>query len=553
MKTRVFALAAIAAVVAMSCSKIGTENDYAQDRVVKATIEASIDEVSTRATINQETADGPFKVSWASGDQLVVLQKRSPNTYHEAAMNVFEFNGYSFEGTIINPFAGSKWNAFFPASQYSGFSSNSNDVDAVLPHEQDGTQEAFNQCYFMYKLNNSAVAEYPSASVVEGEPVPLDNVGLSFTMKGFSSVIKLNIPDVLNLKTISLSAKDADDADVPLAGKVTFMTAKGDNGLINGRNGTNKGNKTTITIERSQGNLSGDVFIFLLPDTYGGNPVKYYSTAKTLNFTFVDQAGQRCTMPIELDPEYPLTAGTVHDFGSLPTTLPYEFDFKLGIDIENSYKLIAIEGPENMTLSPSTVYPEDGRFAEVTVSCEGFASKKVGVYFKVWEFGAESEFVKIANENGLTNEAATASGEFVSSGLTCNYYTGATIASKNSYNDLQFNSASGTRTCLSFNPTYSANASLGFTIASNTNKARKFYLTYGDNATQEFASNATTEPVSMTVNMESVNPQKTIRMEPAYNGLRIKKIVWMEWGENVTAQTAAVNAEKVAGVLNFDI
>lgn len=70
MKTKVFALAAIAAVVAISCSKIGTENDYAQDRVINATIEASLEDVATRATINQETLTvhsrflGLLEINW---------------------------------------------------------------------------------------------------------------------------------------------------------------------------------------------------------------------------------------------------------------------------------------------------------------------------------------------------------------------------------------------------------------------------------------------------------------------------------------------------------
>ena len=552
MKTKVFALAAIAAVVAISCSKIGTENDYAQDRVVKATIEASLNEaVTTRATINQETANGPFKISWTSGDKLVVLQKRYPTTNHENAMNEFTFNGSSFDGSIVNPFAQSKWNAFFPSSQFADFSSSANVVYATLPHEQDGTGAAFNSCYLMYKLNRSADSESPEG---QEEGAELTAVNLSFEMKGFSSVIKLNVPEVLNLKTISLSAVDAEGTDVNLAGKIKLQTAKGDNGLINGGSGkVNKGNKTTITVERNEGNISGDVFIYLLPDAYGGDPVKYYSTAKTLDFTFVDQAGQRCTMPIALDPEHPLTAGTIHDFGSLPTSLPYEFDFKLGIDIENSYKLIPIEGPENMTLSPSTVYPEDGKFAEVTVSCEGFASKKVGVYFKVWEFGKASEFQANASEAGAMTGADIANAvTFETSGLTCTATAASKMTSKESSVEFHCGSSDKAPT-LSFTPYYNANASLAFSIASNgSNKNRTMYLYYNGVEKGSYQTTSTSN-VKFCADFDSVDASKTISLQPAKSGQRVNKIVWMEWGENVTAQTAAVNAERVAGVLNFDI
>ena len=550
MKTKVFALAAIAAVVAISCSKIGTENDYAQDRVINATIEASLEDVATRATINQETTDGPFKISWTSGDKLVVLQKRYPTTNHENAMNEFTFNGVSFDGSIVNPFAKSKWNAFFPSSQFAEFSSSANIVYATLPHEQDGTSEAFNSCYLMYRLNRSADSESPEG---QEEGAELTAVNLSFDMKGFSSVIKLNVPEALNLKTISLSATDAEGNDINLAGKIKLQTAKGDNGLINGGSGkVNKGNKTTITVERSNGNIYGDVFIYLLPDAYGGDPVKYYSTAKTLNFTFINEDGLQCTLPVAIDPEHPLTAATVHDFGSLPATLPYEFDFKLGIDIENSYKLIAIEGPENIKLSPSTVYPEDGKYAEITVSAEGFASKKVGVYFKVWEFGKESDFQANASAAGaMTGSNIANAVTFETSGLVCTSPAASKMTSKDSTVEFHKGNADKAST-LSFVPYFNASASLALSIASNGSRDRTMYLYY--NGVEKGAyKTTTTSNVKFCADFDSVDASKTISLQPAGSGQRVNKIVWMEWGENVTAQTAAVNTEKVAGVLNFDI
>ena len=549
MKTKVFALAAIAAVVAISCSKIGTENDYAQDRVINATIEASLEDVATRATINQETTDGPFKISWTSGDKLVVLQKRYPTTNHENAMNEFTFNGVSFDGSIVNPFAKSKWNAFFPSSQFAEFSSSANIVYATLPHEQDGTSEAFNSCYLMYRLNRSADSESPEG---QEEGAELTAVNLSFDMKGFSSVIKLNVPEALNLKTISLSATDAEGNDINLAGKIKLQTAKGDNGLINGGSGkVNKGNKTTITVERSNGNIYGDVFIYLLPDAYGGDPVKYYSTAKTLNFTFINEDGLQCTLPVAINPEHPLTAATVHDFGSLPATLPYEFDFNLTIDIENSYNLIATGGPEGMTMSPSTVSPEDGAFTEVTVSAPGFASKTVGVYFKVWEFGNESDFQKNAVSNGIVSgEALTKDLVFETNGLICSGKT--TTSMKLREKETEFNSNSlSDGMMLSLAPAFDSKASLAFALSANgSSKTRTATLYYDANPRGEYKS-AGTGQTYFKIDISEVNMDK-IALNLG-NGQRVHRIVWMEWGENVTAQTAAVNAEKVAGVLNFDI
>lgn len=553
MKTNYLVMAAIAAVVAMSCSKLGTDDNNVANRIVDATIDVAIEAPATRASFDQEEENGPFKVSWENDDKVVVLQRYPKDMGHEETMNEFTFNSSTFEGTIVNPKSGSVWAAFYPYAQFSGYSSSGNRVYATLPHDQDGSKDAFNSCYLMYHVNNDGPVENPAE---QSPGTPLESVGLSFNLTGLTSVIKLNVPEVLNLKTIELSARDASDVAVPIAGKIKLRTAKGKNGLLNDGDGVVcKGNQTTITVEKNSGNLSGDVFIYLIPNAYDTNLEQvYYSSAKTLNFTFINEDGLQCTLPVAIDPEHPLTAATVHDFGSLPTTLPYEFDFNLTLDIKNSYNLIATGGPEGMTLSPSTVSPEDGTFTEVTVSAPGFASRKVGVYFKVWEFGKESEFVNIANLNGLTSSAAQEEGEFTVSGLTCNYYSGATIASKDSYNDLQFNSAQTTRTCLSFYPKYDAKATLGFTIASNTSAARKFFITYGNAPEETFESGATTKPVSLSIDFSSVDSENIVTMQPGFNGLRIKKIVWMEWGENVTdpASAASVSTEKVAGVLNYN-
>lgn len=557
MRTNFFMLAAAVAIFSVSCSKEVSKDSSDSPRLVKTTINVT-SEAMTKADFNQTEERGPYSISWQSGDKVVVLQKQYPTgTYNENTMNEFTYDGSEFNGSIANPRAGAKWNAFFPSSQFSSFSSSSNTVKANLPQNQDGTKASFNTCYLMYKLNKSADSETPAD---QEQGTEIAGVDLSFTLRGLSSIIKINVPSALNLKTITLSAKDENDADVYVAGQITLQTAKGDAGLLNqGSGNIRKGNKTSIIADAGEGTFSGDVYIYLLPDNYTtGDDAYYYSSARSLNFQFVNSDGLTCQKSVSLDAEHPLKGGVLYDFGTLPSTLPFDFNFSLTLDPENNFKVIASSGPEGMTLSPSTAYPSDGTFTSFTVSAPGYASRTVGVCFRVWELNIDSPFWANAQAEGFESGAkATKDIEFVTDGLICTALTGSTITVKN---------GSGTTPCVELNkgdaanapilslyPQFSANASVGIKHSANGSKDRNLTIKY-DGTEKGKQTVSSTSWSNYCVDVPSTSTTKSLSTHFG-NGHRICKIVWMEWGENVTSSSAAPtgSAESILGTINYDI
>ncbi|MBO7511281.1 MAG: hypothetical protein J6T35_08870 [Bacteroidales bacterium] len=549
MKTNYFFLAAAAALLMISCSKeelnhASGGSDPAAGRSVQSTISVSTEDL-TKADFNQTEVDGPYKISWQSGDKLVVIQRQYPNTgdnpHHNNTMNEFVYDDSAFRGSIDDPQAGSYWHAFFPASQFSDWSSSANRLDATLPSAQTGAKSSFNTCYLMYKTRKAADSETPSG-LDQGEP--LTGVSLSFTLKGLSSVIKLNVPSELNLKSIAVSAKNESDGDVYLAGQTRIRTASGDNDLFNGN--TFHGDKTRITVTPAEGNLSGDVYIFLLPDTYNST-YGYHSSARTLNMVFENADGFTYTKAVSLAADHPLQGGVLHNFGSLPSTLPFDFDFNLSMDPDNSYRLTAT-GPDGMTLSTRPT-PTDGGYTQVTVSAPGCADKVVGVYFRIWQFKTESDFWTAALAAGISSGTAiTEETVFDTNGLICTAGGGATLTTNASYMTFHRGSTSSNISpTLTLNPTYNANATIAVACASNGSVNRTLTVSYDgvQKGSVQTTNGGTGEnsPAKLIVDLPSVSTSKTVTVQPSSVGQRVWRVVWMEWGENVTDPNASPEAE----------
>lgn len=580
MKTKLFILATAAAILAVSCNKVETDHPSDALNVVKTTINVST-EALTKADFNQAVADGPYAITWQTDDKVVVLQRQYPtDTYNENAMNVFTYTGSSFDGSITNPRAGSKWNAFFPSDQFSDFSSSSNTVKAVLPHNQNGTKGAFNTCYLMYKLNRAADSETPAD---QAQGTALDAVDLSFTMKGLSSVIKLNAPAALNLKTITLTAKDETDADVNLAGNITLQTAKGDNGLLNKGSGVvRKGDKTTITIDAGEGTLSGDVFIYLLPDAYTtGDDAYYYSTARTLNFQFTNASGFTCTLPVSIAADHPLKSGVLYNFGSLPSNLPFAFDFGLTLSTDGTpvltptgapdgaefYYTYTTDGtePANPTTSSSSTAPtmSDGRYVKILAHKDGFADKIKSAYIRKWEFGPDSEFWSNATSNGITSGTTTTSDiTFDTNDLSFTLHTGGKLTigdGTTGKNYCQFNGKDkNNRPLLDWTPSFTANACLALRVAANGSTARNSYLYKGGSELATISSDASTSAVTRVQDAGEVSSSTAMQLQIGYNGPRYYSIYWLEWGDNVVpasspAPAPSASTESISGTLNYDI
>ena len=570
-----------AAFSVFSCNKAddGTDiiNPDGEGRVVPVTIHVDTEGVS-RADFNQESVDGPYVISWQSGDKTLILQQRTTN---EGEGNEFTYDGSAYSGTITNLVAGSTWHAFFPYSQYTNFSPSAHTVKAELPQNQDGSKSAFNECYLMYKLNRSADSETPSG---QEAGTALTDVDLSFTLKGLTSVIKLNAPAALNLKTITLTAKDGSDADVYLAGTITLQTAKGDYGMLNAGSGNiRKGNKTSVVVDAGEGTLSGDVYIYLLPDNYipSGDNRYYYSTARTLNFQFTNEDGFSCSKQVAISAEHPLKSGVLYNFGSLPSNLPFAFDFGLTLSTDGTpvltptgapdgaefYYTYTTDGtePANPTTSSSSTAPtmSDGRYVKILAHKDGFADKIKSAHIRKWEFGPGSEFWSNATSNGITSGTATTSDiTFDTNDLSFTLHTGGklTIGDGTPGNNYcQFNGKdTNYRPLLDWTPSFTANACLALRVAANGAKARNSYLYKGGSELATISSNASTSAVTRVQDAGEVSSSTAMQLQIGYNGPRYYSIYWLEWGDNVVpasspAPAPAASTESISGTLNYDI
>lgn len=569
MKTNKYIFAAAAAFAAISCAKDNTAVvETAEKHIVRTTIEVTTDAL-TKADFNLNKDETAYQVSWENGDKVLVLQQGGKDAggtaVHETAMNEFTYGNGAFQGDIENPRAGSKWHAFYPYGIFTDFSSTAHIVYATLPDSQTGEKSNFNNGYIMYKLNVDPQSETPA-----GQPATtlIDDVSLSFTMKGFSSIIKLNVPEALNLKKIELTATDADGTAVALAGKIKLQTAKGDKGMINGGEGkVNRGNKSKITVENDNDKISGDVYIYLLPDSYNSDAEPYYSSAAKLNFSFTNADGAVCDKVVDIDPGHPLRGGVLHNFGSLPEVLPFPFDFQLTVDPEDDFKVVPINAPTGTTFKYNftkgdTEYkdrtgapiPEDNLYFTVTGTYNG-ATKTYGGYYRVWVLNgkADNQFAIDATKAGYTSGATKGvDGTFTSNDLSC--YIPATDG-KITYNDayMQFNGQDGNPSTLTYNTIYDCMVSFGTKIASNGAKNRQFVLYKNNVQVGSYTTTTTSPAVSWAVDNISAKAGDAVKGAPARSGQRVYRIVILQWGENVKAETKSVTAESLSGTHNYDI
>lgn len=569
MKNYKFLATAMLSLAVISCTKVANiESEPSQPRLVSTRIEATTDELS-KADFNLNTETQKYEISWASGDQLCVLQQGGTNggtTFHNTTMNEFTYSGDYFEGEIDDPRAGSKWHCFFPYDVFSGFSSTAHIVYATLPTTQTGDKSEFNKAYIMYKLNVSAKAETPAGL----DPVSeLEDVDLSFTLKGFSSVIKLNVPAELKLTEIKLSATDVDENPVYLAGKIKLQTAKGDNGMINGGSGkVNKGDKTSVTITRGGAVISDDVYFYFLPDAYEGS--KYYSSAKKLCFTFTNKDGLECSKTVNIVDGHELTGGVLYNFGTLPQTLPFPFEFQLTSNASNNYKAKPAGYPSGTTFSyyyndqwnsePPTV--EDGLYFTVKGTYNGAVSE-INALYRVWDFKNGEDFMTDAVAAGLVSgTAATSEVNFTSNNLRCMCPSGGKVTGNDAY--LTFNGVTDTPWGLSYTSLYNGKVSIAVTAASNgtANRKCRVYIgeteIIGDSTNQCFVytTNGGTgdnEFAKKVVDGLGVNENDVIKLAPAWNGQRLKKFLILEWGGNVSAVTRSGETENLDGTHNYDI
>lgn len=574
MKTNKYIFAAVAAIAAISCAKDKTAVvETAGKHIVRTTIEVTTDGLS-KADFNLNKDETAYQVTWENGDKVLVLQQGGKDAggtaVHETAMNEFTYGNGAFQGDIENPRAGSKWHAFYPYGIFTGFSSTAHIVYATLPDSQTGEKSNFNNGYIMYKLNVDPQSETPDG---QSATTLIDDVSLSFTMKGFSSIIKLNVPEALNLKKIELTATDADGAAVALAGKIKLQTAKGDKGMINGGSGViNRGNKNKITIKNGDNVISGDVYIYLLPDSYNSEAEPYYSSAAKLNFSFTNADGAVCDKVVNINPEHPLRGGVLHNFGSLPEVLPFPFDFQLIMNASNNFKVKPAEYPkgttftydypgvEDATVAPA---PTDNMYFTVTGTYNG-ATKTINAYYRVWNLLTGDEFESDALAAGITSGTATTSEIcFTSNDLVCTCPTGGKITFNNT-TYTTFNGANNTPVSLCFNAIHDGMLSIGAAAASNGSANRKCYLYLNNNNVVVDETNGcfiyttnggtgSNEFVKQVCDYMDVKADDEVKVTPAWNGQRFKKIYLLQWGENVKAETKSVTAESLSGTHNYDI
>lgn len=338
MKKYICIFAAFAAV--LSCQKEAPQSPSKEIFSAPATLE--IINPMTKLGI------GTDRYVWTEGDQILLRQHNSDETDNPSITNNHNVLSYSnddnssnFSGNLVTPYTSSSWYAFYPASSVSKSTNTSSSVNKItLPSKQSGTFEDYGsykglgKSILMLSIRTISSGSIKRNVLVDNESseVSTDNnrmyskvVFQPTEMKILTPVIKLTVPEGLNIKRITCKAfknngTTSEQLLISGASQITLSTAayKKNPGYLIAEGKTDVCDM--VEIYRDHNVISGDVYICIYPD----DPATGISSANELYFKFEQGASSAAhyveiTKPITNQ----LTAGKVLDLGTVPTNLEF--------------------------------------------------------------------------------------------------------------------------------------------------------------------------------------------------------------------------------------
>ena len=333
MKKYICIFAAFAAV--LSCQKETT------------VIPSSTETLSVPATleiINPMTklGIGTDRYVWTEGDQILLRQHGTANitNNHNVLSYSNDDNSSNFSGNLETPYETSSWYAFYPASSVTKTSTSTGSVNKItLPSLQSGTFEDYGsykglgKSILMLSIRTTSSGSIKRTVLVDENlsEVSTDTDGMyskvvfqPTEMKILTPVIKLTVPEELNIKRITCKAFEnngttSEQLFISGASQITLSTAAykknpGYLGLADDKY------CDQVIIYRDHNVISGDVYICIYPD----NPATGISSANELYFKFEQGASSdahyvEITKPITNQ----LTGAEVLNLGRVPTDLKF--------------------------------------------------------------------------------------------------------------------------------------------------------------------------------------------------------------------------------------
>jgi hypothetical protein len=288
---------------------------------------------------------------WTEGDQICVRQTNSnepaKTELKEKSKNALIATSSGecsiFSGNLTSPYAKSLWYIFYPFSAFSDSTSPhlTSGIKLTLPGKQSGTFDEYSdgstkysrlgECLMMTTDNFKVGVDKEQSQLTEDETMYSNVVFKSVQMNILTPVIKLTIPEELEVKKITFKAYKNDGNtstphDICGAFKMTMSTREIT--TIPGEIYSKPASYQEITIRRN-GLISGDVYITIHPDLVKGNEIGTTNSANELYFKFQttinesDRNYRYFEITKSISDQNKLTAGTVLDLGTVPTTLEF--------------------------------------------------------------------------------------------------------------------------------------------------------------------------------------------------------------------------------------
>lgn len=371
-----FVAVAVASVFSSCTKNLDGSNENISTGNVKAVLSATAEDVS------KATLDG-LKLKWEAGDELVICQygNYASGQARDYTRNPFTYNTQTgtFDGSIANyhsPEAGSdyyeRFYAGFPSANVNSISGTTGKFKINTNASQSGKAADFGKYATYLGYQRQREADKPLTSY-EGGVLTFLN---PFDMICNNPVLKFNVPEVLSVKNIVVSAFK-ESVPVNIAGQIQ---CRNDAKQIDLLPAVEK-----ITISDGDNLLSGDVYVVLAPNAKTPDADKthnYFSDIDAIVLDLTKDDGATASLKLTLAGNAPV-CGVVKNLKSLPETLNWTYPEGPGIatigfaaNSGNSGRFAVTTENESSTLKCSV---STNSFGELTEPTEAYPADKGGI------------------------------------------------------------------------------------------------------------------------------------------------------------------------------
>ena len=310
--------AALAVILPVSCNKeIATPEVAPEAKTVKVVMNALADDPATKITL------GGNHLKWEVGDELK-CRFGNPTQFTDGTQwDVL---------TATNSGSGAQFTGDF--KYFPGITNGTVNQHLYVISSTDGAFANKTSIQFLKTVSSEQTGKPGdlkdnmifSAWVTKTMMTCEDEETVSFNayMSPHFSVVKLNVPEVLGVKEISM------EAESNIAGQIRVYPARtpGQNGGVGSnalvyRPEDDGAQSKTITVSDGGNILSGDVYFVVVPDAYDSSIEKasvnnYYCSTEKLKFTFVSDDA---TAEYEKILNSKIYCGELVDLGAVPATM----------------------------------------------------------------------------------------------------------------------------------------------------------------------------------------------------------------------------------------